>query len=295
MKSFLYTKLKISKLMKLLAVLGLAIFSTNTSFAQSSTDALGSLASNDMFLWFILIAVILLNLMAVVLLIVVLKIQQILFAKDTDTEEEPSLFGSLSSKLTDAVPVEKEEDILLDHDYDGIQELDNNLPPWWKYMFYLTIVFAFIYIGVYHVFDLAPLQDEEYTQDVARAEAEVAEYIANMANAVDETNVELLDDEARIASGEEIFMKNCAVCHGKLGEGGVGPNFTDNYWIHGGDIKDLFKTIKYGVPSKGMISWQAQLSPGQMQEVGSYILTLVGTNPPNGKDPQGELYEPAGE
>ena len=79
-------------------------------------------------------------------------------------------------------------------------------------------------------------------------------------------------------------------CHGQKGEGLVGPNFADEYWIHGGGIKNVFKVIKYGVPDKGMIAWQAQLKPADMQKVGSYILTLQGTNPPNPKAPQGTIW-----
>ncbi|MEX2379622.1 MAG: cytochrome c, partial [Vicingaceae bacterium] len=92
--------------------------------------------------------------------------------------------------------------------------------------------------------------------------------------------------------GAAIYQGNCATCHGQLGEGGAGPNLTDDYWIHGGSIKDIFSTVKYGVPEKGMISWQTQFSPEQMQQVSSYIMTLVGTNPPNQKDAEGELYVP---
>jgi cytochrome c oxidase cbb3-type subunit 3 len=129
----------------------------------------------------------------------------------------------------------------------------------------------------------------------AQAEEEVAEYLATRADLVDEKSVVTLTDEAALDKGKTIFISYCAACHGTQGEGGVGPNMTDNYWIHGGDIKDLFRVVKYGVPEKGMISWKSQLSPVQMQQVSSYILTLVGTNPPNQKEPQGELYEPAAE
>src|SRR6478735_8271351 len=109
-----------------------------------------------------------------------------------------------------------------------------------------------------------------------------------MADRVDENSVKLLTAKDKLQSGEAIYQKNCVACHGKLGEGGVGPNLTDAYWLHGGDIQSVFKTIKYGVPSKGMIPWQTQLSPAQIQEVASYINTFKGTNPPNGKAPQGE-------
>ena len=127
--------------------------------------------------------------------------------------------------------------------------------------------------------------------EMKEAEVAVARYLANQADQVDETNVELLTDEASLAAGEAIFLGKCATCHGNLGEGGVGPNMTDEYWIHGGTIVDVFSTVKYGVPAKGMISWRDQLRPQEMQMVSSYILTLQGTDPPNQKAPEGTLFE----
>lgn len=192
--------------------------------------------------------------------------------------KEPS-FG-----FTQAVPIEREHEIMLDHNYDGIQELDNKLPPWWVAMFYLTIVFGVVYIWYYHFRTGGQLQEQEYQTELVEAEAQQK----LMANRVDENSVKLLTESDKIAAGQAIFAKNCVACHGKLGEGGVGPNLTDSYWLHGGDIKSVFKTIKYGVPAKGMIPWQAQLSPSQIQEVASFIATLKNTNPPNAKEPQGE-------
>ena len=123
----------------------------------------------------------------------------------------------------------------------------------------------------------------------AEAEAAKEEYLKTAANLVDESNVEALTDESRIAAGADIFAKNCAVCHAADGGGGVGPNLTDAYWIHGNDIKDVFKTVKYGVPAKGMIAWKDQLGAADIQDVASYILSLEGTTPANPKEPQGEL------
>lgn len=190
-------------------------------------------------------------------------------------------------------PIEKEADLDLDHDYDGIHELDNNLPPWWLYLFYFTIAFAIGYLYIFQFSDIGPSQKEEYEMAMEEGEKAKLAYIANVGSTVDETNVTLLTDEGDLAAGKEIFVGNCAACHGQLGEGGIGPNFTDKYWLHGGDVKDLFKVVKYGVPEKGMISWQSQLRPVDMQKVTSYILSLQGTNPPNQKEKQGELYEPA--
>lgn len=211
------------------------------------------------------------------------------------SEQQPqeSWWAQQYRKWTDVVPVEKEKDIILEHPHDGIYELDNSLPPWWVALFYITIAFSVVYVGYYHVFDKGLLQMDEYKQEVEVAEKEVKAYLAKQADFVDETNVTTLVEANELALGETIYKTNCASCHGALGEGGVGPNMTDNYWLHGGSIQDVFKTIKYGVPEKGMISWKEQIRPGDMQRVASYLLTLVGTNPPNAKEPQGELFTAA--
>jgi cytochrome c oxidase cbb3-type subunit III len=187
--------------------------------------------------------------------------------------------------LTDAVPIEREHEILLDHNYDGIQELDNNLPTWWLWLFYATIGFAFVYFIYFQTSGYGDNQIQEYEKSMIAAEEEMKLH----ASKVDENSATVLTEVAAIESGKALFMENCAACHGKLGEGGVGPNFTDEYWLHGGNIKSIFKTVKFGVPQKGMIAWQSQISPVQIQEVSSYILTLKGTNPPNAKEAQGEI------
>lgn len=197
------------------------------------------------------------------------------------------LFSVFNKQLTDAKPIEQEHTILLDHNYDGIMELDNNLPPWWKYLFYVTIVFSIIYMINYHVINIWPLSDQEYKDEIALAELQKA----NMAGAmINENTVTALTDIAALSAGKEIFVKYCAACHGQKGEGLVGPNLTDDYWIHGGGIKNIYRIVVNGVIEKGMLSWKAQLKPQQIQEVGSYILSLYGTNPPNAKAPQGEKW-----
>ncbi len=192
-------------------------------------------------------------------------------------------------KLTKSVPVEKEADVLLEHDYDGIKELDNQLPPWWKFLFYFSIVFAVVYMLYFHVFNIGKLQEEEYTEEVRQFEIQQTA-LQKTSVMISENTVTILTDAGSLFSGKEIFIKNCAACHGNYGEGLVGPNLTDDYWINGGSIKNIFRTIRDGVPEKGMISWKSQLNPKQMQEVGSYIKSLYGTNPPNAKLPQGEKY-----
>jgi cytochrome c oxidase cbb3-type subunit III len=197
----------------------------------------------------------------------------------------------LDKKLTDAVPLEQEGKVMTDHEYDGIRELDNNLPPWWKYGFYFTIVFGIIYLINFHVTRSSPSQLQEYQTEMAEAEASKSSRLKTAAASVDENSVTALTDPALIASGLEIYKGNCASCHGQNGEGGVGPNLTDEFWINGGGIKNIFKVIKYGVPAKGMISWQQSLKPEAIQKVASYLLTLEGTNPANGKEPQGEVWK----
>ncbi len=192
--------------------------------------------------------------------------------------------------FTQAAPIEKESDILLDHDYDGIKELDNALPPWWKFGFYITIGVACIYLLKYEVWETGPNPTQEYVAEMNTAKADVEAYVASLKNNVDEKSV-IMSDAAGIAAGQVSFSKTCVACHGTKGEGGVGPNLTDDYWIHGGAITDLFKTVKYGYPDKGMQSWQTTFSPVQIQELVSYIKTLKGTHPPNAKAPQGDLYK----
>ena len=197
-------------------------------------------------------------------------------------------------KFNSAASVEKEKDILLDHDYDGIQELDNALPPWWKYGFYLTIVIGIIYLYRYHISHDGPSSKQEFAAEMQKGEDEKAAYLAKSANNVDENSVTLLTDAAALGAGKETFVKNCAPCHVADGGGNVGPNLTDDYWLHGGSIKDVFKSIKYGWQDKGMKSWKDDLSPKQIQEVASFIKSLHGTHPAVPKAPQGELYIEAG-
>jgi cytochrome c oxidase cbb3-type subunit 3 len=194
-------------------------------------------------------------------------------------------------KLNKFKPVEQEISIDLGHDYDGIRELDNRLPPWWLYGFYLTIIFAGIYLWRHHVSHTAPLSGEEYQLAVQEAEVKRAEYLKKAANNVDENTVKYLTGPEDLAAGQKIYAGTCFPCHGKQGEGGVGPNLTDDYWLHGGSMKDIFKTIRYGVAEKGMKSWKDDYSPAQIAQLASYIKSIKGANPPNAKPPQGTLFQ----
>lgn len=207
-------------------------------------------------------------------------------------EKDDSILSALNASLTDNVPIEEESNVMLDHEYDGIRELDNNLPPWWKYMFYATIIFAIVYLIRFHITGSGKLSHEEYQAEMEQAALAKEEALADAGDQVNEDNVSLLIDEASLAKGAAIFKGNCATCHMESGAGGAGPNLTDEYWIHGGGIKNVFSTIKYGVPAKGMIAWQSQFNPTQMQQVASYVLSLQGTNPANAIAPQGELWVP---
>lgn len=191
----------------------------------------------------------------------------------------------------DVVPVEREHEILKHHEFDGIRELDNSLPPWWVNLFILCVIWAGVFMFYYHFGGGGPNQYEYYEREMEQAKKRQAIAIAGQSNAVDETNVTALTDAGSLGEGELIYKASCAACHGQAGEGGVGPNMTDPYWLHGGGIKNIFRVIKYGVPEKGMIAWSAQLKPGDMQKVASYILTMEGSNPPNAKGPQGEIWK----
>jgi cytochrome c oxidase cbb3-type subunit 3 len=205
--------------------------------------------------------------------------------------KEESAFSIWYNKLTNAVPIENEQSILLHHDYDGIKELDNHLPPWWVYLFYGTIGFAAVYLLVFHVFNYAPLPIDEFKEQIAVANIQVENYRKTMANSIDESNVTLLTKVEEIEPGKTVFTNNCKACHGGGGEGGIGPNLTDEYWLHGSGIKNVFKVVKNGVPAKGMIAWNTRLTPLEMQQVASYLISLKGSNPLNPKAPQGEKEE----
>lgn len=210
--------------------------------------------------------------------------------EDEALVKQPSAFARFRRFITKTTPVETEHELLLNHEYDGIRELDSQVPPWFLWLFYLTIAFAVFYMLDYHVFSSSPLQDEEYQLQVQQADIERAALMKSGAF-LNEESVTLLTDPAALDAGKHIFTTNCVACHAADGGGLVGPNLTDDYWIHGGGIKNVFKVIKYGVVAKGMISWQSQLNPKQMQDVASYIISLHGTTPANPKQPEGTVWK----
>ena len=192
--------------------------------------------------------------------------------------------------LVGTKPIEKEHELILDHNYDGIRELDNDLPPWWLYGFYASIIFAGIYLVKYHVFNGANQYDELETA-YAEAKVELEEYKKTAKDLVDFNTVTVLTDASDLSSGKNIFETNCAACHMADGGGGIGPNLTDDHWILGGGIKNIFHTISEGGrDGKGMIAWKQSLKPVEMAQVASYILTLQGTTPANPKAAEGDIW-----
>jgi len=203
---------------------------------------------------------------------------------------ESEWYKNLMKRLTRTVPIENEGQLLLEHDYDGIKELDNNLPPWWIYLFYATIIFAGVYLVRFEILG-ADNQEMELKKEMAQAKIDVAEYMKTAPDLMDEKTVTLLTEPADLAAGKAIFVANCVVCHRADAGGQIGPNLTDNHWILGGGIKNIFHTlVNGGRDGKGMISWKGTLKPKEMQKVASYVVSLQGSNPKDPKAPDGEIW-----
>lgn len=184
-----------------------------------------------------------------------------------------------------------EETRLLDHEADGIKELDNQLPRWWVWLFYITIAFALAYVVYYHVLKLGKLQAAEY-----QMEMELGERIKSRALAAFEASMSQLapsTDPSLLSLGQEKFVTLCAPCHRHDGGGLVGPNLCDDYHIHGSNYVDSVRTIVNGVPEKGMITWKTLMQPREIEAVASYIYTLRGTKPVNPKPPENQLIPEA--
>ncbi|MGB5378404.1 cbb3-type cytochrome c oxidase N-terminal domain-containing protein [Muriicola sp.] len=194
------------------------------------------------------------------------------------------------TKLLGSKSIQEEGEIILDHNYDGIRELDNKLPPWWVYLFYATILFGVVYLARFHVFNDYD-QKLEYEMEIAEAQEAIEAYRKTAKDLVDVNTVTLLTDASDLSAGKAIFEASCVVCHMADGGGGIGPNLTDQYWILGGGIKNVFRTISEGGrDGKGMISWKQTLKPVEMAQVASYLLTFQGTTPANPKAAEGDLY-----
>lgn len=261
-----------------------------TQTAKSASQVIGGLSAST---FYIMVTVIFLELFIILALLINVKFllktekEKLIAALSPEEAKVPKI--TWWSRFNKFKPVEQEADIDLGHDYDGIRELDNRLPPWWLYGFYVTIVFAAVYLWRFHVSHTAPSSKEEYDQSVVRAELKLQEYLKQKGDAVNENTVKVLNGTDDIAAGKKIFTTSCASCHKEAGGGDVGPNLADEYWIHGGDIKSIFKTIKYGI--NAMPQWQNAYSNKQIAQVSSFVKLLKGTNPPNPKAPQGEVYK----
>jgi len=292
---------------KLISFFAALVGITSASYAQSATEAPAASIWDDPMLTFyvtigFLFIVVLLVLLVAIYMLQVIRVMTRQAAQERaqrlgiEYKEELSLWSKLWRDSNDFVPLEKEADIMLDHNYDGIRELDNHLPPWWKWLFYLTIVFAGVYMLFYHLTDTLPLPLKEYENELTLAQEQARKLkAANPVAAIDETSVTVTTDALALADGKQTYLNNCASCHRKDGGGDIGPNLTDEYWKHGGDIKDIFKVVRHGVQGTNMIAWDGFISPEKMQNVSSYILTLKGSNPENPKKPEGEIYKPADE
>lgn len=285
-----------------------ALLLSSSLFAQDAgtgTVASGSksIAGMEPSTFYIMVTVLFLELLVIIALLIniklLLKQEKARMAAPVTEEEkviaEKEKANHLSwwDRFNKLRPVSQEAELDLGHDYDGIRELNNRLPPWWLYGFYLCIIFAVVYLWRFHVSHTGPSSKEEFETAIAKADLRVKEYLKKKGDAVDENTVTLLTAAEDISAGKAIFTdpSKCPACHGADGGGNaVGPNLTDDYWIYGGNIKDIFKTIKYGT-NKGMRSWKDDLSAKQMAQVASYVKSLKGSKPANPKDPQGDLYK----
>jgi cytochrome c oxidase cbb3-type subunit 3 len=208
----------------------------------------------------------------------------------TQVPKVVSWVSGMYERLVGGKPMEEEHEIILDHNYDGIKELDNNLPPWWLYGFYASIIFGAIYLVRFHVFN-GENQFDELESDLAQARIDIEEYKKTAKDLVDFNTVEVLTDAGDLKAGQKIFEINCVACHKADGGGGIGPNLTDKHWILGGGIKNVFKTISEGGrDGKGMIAWKQSLKPSEMAQVASYVLSFEGTTPAEPKAAEGDIW-----
>ncbi|WP_373497074.1 cbb3-type cytochrome c oxidase N-terminal domain-containing protein [Aquiflexum sp.] len=290
------------KKFKSIFILLAGIFSALPAMAQTSESSWVSqfqqMDSNQLTLLIIMAVILGVIILLLILMIYLMSFMVAVFKKDSpELAQEPSWWDEFKLKhITGKLkPVggKEEKELLLDHSYDGIVELDNHLPPWLVNVFYVTMAFAVFYFSYYTVLGIGKTQLEEYAEEQRIAAIQIEEWNSLALISIDENTVTFDATTQALESGKNIFNANCVACHATDGGGGVGPNLTDEYWIHGGSINDIFSVVKYGVVEKGMIPWQDQLSPEEMQNVSSYIQTLVGTTPLNPKAPEGEKYEPA--
>lgn len=288
---------------KILSILALFGLSTFPALAQTESSPwfanLQAMDSGQLTLLAMLGIVLFVIIILLILMVYLMSFLSVVLRKENPAlADEPTWWESfkeryVTGKVDEVGGKEENEKLMSDHSYDGITELDNFMPPWLQWVFVSSIIFAVAYFVHFTVMGNGPTSVEEYEEEL-RVEAIAADLRkANQAASIDENTVVFDESAAAIGAGKTLFETNCAACHAADGGGGVGPNLTDEYWLHGGSIKDVFTVVKFGVIEKGMIPWQDQLSPEEMQQVSSYILTLKGTTPANPKAPQGEPYSAA--
>lgn len=254
-------------------------------FLSQSVFAEGTASQNISFN--ILIPTVMLSFVLLVLIVLmkllVIDIGRLIYAtmkkEGTEMPKIVSLFGIFEGDNQVLTGVYRDVEIE-GHTYDGITEYDNDLPPWWIALFYITIITGVCYWGYYHVIKSGNVMEDEYQEELAIAAIQFKD--------VDVKYDAPLTEESELANAKVIFIEKCAACHREDGGGSVGPNLTDEAWIHGGDINEVYNTIKHGVIEKGMIPWKNDYNNQQIYEIASYVLSLQGSNPPNPKAPQGE-------
>ena len=285
----------------------LTIAASGLSFAALSQPAeasSGSLLNDPLLPLYITgAAVLILLVLVLVVAIYVMRILNYLtkeaaaqnaVVRGTPIRKQQSWWQNFVQKANASVPVEQESEIEMEHSYDGIRELDNHLPPWWKWLFYGSTVWAVVYFFLFHVSSSLPLSQEEYKRELALAEEQVRQHKASQPQSVvDENSLTYAPDAETLEKGKTVFTNNnCGGCHrGDGGGNSIGPNLTDEYWLHGGEIKNIFLTIKNGVVEKGMPAWGKSMSPQDVRDVTFFVMSLQGTNPPEAKAPQGEVFK----
>ncbi len=190
-------------------------------------------------------------------------------------------------------PPEGRDPLLLDHEYDGIHEYDNPMPRWWLWIFYATIVYSVLYWLNVPGIGIGEGRMARYEADLTAAEARAAALVADTPGMTEGTLLALARDDEAIASGRATYGQMCASCHGPDGGGVIGPNLTDDAWIHGGTPLEIHHTVVEGVLEKGMPAWGRMLAPSDLNAVVAYVITLRGTTPAAPKAPEGTVAPPA--
>lgn len=291
-------------ILSILMIAPLALFAQET-VGTETPDFWNDPFNHPMFpLYMITALVFVVFLLVMVVAIYIIKILNLFVRKAAEEKaasegkvyvQQPGWGERFWQRVNASVPVTEEKTIELEHNYDGIRELDNHLPPWWKWLFYGTIAWGIVYLIVYHVSDSLPLSIQEYENQVTAAEESRLKFLASQPVAVINENTLAYSADAEILTkGKKVFItNNCQSCHRADGGGNVvGPNLTDAYWIHGGSVKEVFVTIKNGVVEKGMPAWGKVMSPKDVRDVTFYIMSLQGTNPPAPRAAQGDIVKP---